>query len=312
MTLSIVITNLADVDLSNTICSIRDTAGSLPEIIVVNDGGFVALSEEASHDVTVIRNEHRVGVGPSRHIGLLHAAGQFVMVCDSHMRFSENWYEKVMARIKDRPKTLTCFACLGLDRDHMDVEHPKSVYYGATWNVFGQDPNDRHNTHVMEAVWNKSNPGDDAEIPCVMGGAYIAPREWFLKISGLNLLRQWGEDETILSLRSWMFGGEVRIMSSVGIGHKFMVAGERQPFTVEKGMSLHNKLLVFYTLMPDDVRNTLIAKLHLVRGGGELSTAKQLIAANHHLIEVEKAIVQRESSRDFNWVMERFNIPLPV
>jgi glycosyltransferase involved in cell wall biosynthesis len=309
--LSIVIICLDDPDLPNTIKSIRNTAGNSPEVIVVNDHGFTGLYLSDVGNVKVINNSHRLGVGPSRHIGLLHAKGDYVLLLDSHMRFQPGWYEKVMARLEGRPKTLTCFTCLALDSQHMDVISPRSKYYGATFNVFGPDRGDGSKMQVMEAVWNRGEVEDDYELPCVMGAAYAAPREWFLKISGLRFLRGLREDETVLSLRSWMFGGDVRIMTSVGIGHIFLLEGQKQPFTIPPGYTLHNKLLVLYTLLPDDLRGFLIEKLQLTQGGGELSTAKRMIEQNWHIIEVERAAVQTQSVRDFRWVAEKFQIQIP-
>lgn len=312
MRLSIVITHLKDPDIANTVRSIKETAGERPEIIIVNDGGEISLHEADRGFVKVFNNERRIGVGPSRHVGILRATGDYVMVIDSHMRFTAGWYPRLVERMEGQDFTLACFACLGLDSEHMDPSNPKSIYYGATWNVFGKDPNWPVETQVMEAVWNKSSPGDFADIPCVMGGAYIASKNWFLTISGLNLLRQWGEDETILSLRSWMFGGDVKLISDIGIGHKFLLQFERQPYEVNKGYTLHNKLVVIHTLLPKPLREFLLEKLTLVRGGGELSTAKALIHENWHLIEVERAFIERQARCDFYDIAKGFNIPLPV
>lgn len=312
--LSIVVTTLDDVRLSATIQSLRDTATDNIDVVIVNDAGSPPYfdQEYGALTIRVINNSHRVGVGPSRHIGLLHAKGDYVLICDSHMAFQHGWQDKVMARLKDRNKTLMCFTCLGLDSNHLDVNNPKSKYYGATWNIFGKDNNAPLRTQVMEAVWNKGELADDSELPCVMGGAYAAARDWFLQISSLNLLRYWGEDESVLSLRSWLFGGSVRIMTSVGIGHVFNLPHERQPFTVPPGYTLHNKLLVLYTLLPHDLRSFLIEKLQFTNGGGELSTAKKLIEANWHLIEAEMAVVKTQSVMDFYSLMSKLNIPLPI
>src|SRR5882672_2230308 len=125
MTLSIIITTLSDSDLPNTLHSIRETAGDLPEVIVVSDSPTFSFQDNTTGYDHLIRNTQRCGVGPSRVIGLQHATGDYVLIIDSHSRFPQGWYEKVIARLEARPKTLTCFEMCGLDSDHMDLNNPK-------------------------------------------------------------------------------------------------------------------------------------------------------------------------------------------
>lgn len=309
--LSIVITCLSDSDLPNTIRSIRDTAGDQPEIILVNDAG----SPVAFPGVKGIRNERRSGVGPSRYIGCLHATGDYILICDSHMRFQPGWYEKLLAQLADRPQSLYCFECRGLDANNLDVEKPKSCYYGGTWNILGPDPYAANKTHIFETVWNKAKPEDDSEIPCVLGGAYAASRGWMLKCAAsLRYLKQWGEDESHLSLRSWLLGGDCRIMTSIGIGHRFLLASakEKQPYSVAVGNPSFNKLFTLHTLLPDALRDWLLAKWQMVQGGGELSQGKYILDQHSHIVEVERARNRVEFTRDFRWLADKFALKLPA
>lgn len=315
--LSIIITALEDLDLPNTLQSIADTAYDRCEVIVVMDASLSPVDAPMKNGdgipFTVLQTSHRCGVGPCRTIGVHRATGDYVMIIDSHCRFHNGWYEKVIQRLEGRPKTLTCFECRGLDANNMDMDNPKGRYYGATWNVFGPDANRKGYSQFLEPVWIKDKPEDDAEIPAVMGGAYAAHRDWMIKIGEpLRYLRQWAEDENVLSIRSWCLGGDVRIMTTVGIGHRFLLQNESQPYKVAVGYPTSNKLFTLHTLVPDDLRDFLMEKMQLLQGGGELATAKKIIQDNWHLIEVERAKNQVQFVRDFRWICQKFEIPIPI
>src|SRR5438128_3220069 len=103
MILSILITNLNDsVQLKETISSIRLTAPEA-EIVVVDDASTepFSFSPEGGGPDLFIRNEARCGVGPSRHIGALHAAGDWLLIVDSHMRFVPGWYDLARASLSE-------------------------------------------------------------------------------------------------------------------------------------------------------------------------------------------------------------------
>lgn len=304
--LSIVVTTFDDPQLPATIKSIRDTAGDAPEVIVINDGNpnYVLCGDGMNR---LHSNPHRCGVGPSRTIGVHHAKGDYVLLTDSHMRFTPGWYETAMARIEGRPQTIHCATMAGLNETHMDVDHPASYYYGATLNVYGRDQNKTGDWQILEAVWNKGTPFADAEIACVMGAAYFMPRDWFLKLDALRHLRSWGSDEVALSVKSWLCGGECRLMRDVIIGHIYQAQG-KQSFNVPYGHTLFNKMFLMHTLLPDALRDDLLSKMCLTFGGGEFFTAKKMIEEFWPLIEVERARNQAMFVRDFNWLRAKFGL----
>lgn len=308
MKLSVIITTLDDGDLPNTVASIRSTAGDGPEIIVVSDAGFTALSLNHIGNVKVIRNSVRVGVGPSRTIGAHYATGDYLLLCDSHMRFTPSWYDGLENRFAARPNTIHCATCAGLDSENMNPAAPKAFYYGATIRMYGRDQVDPSKTQVLEGVWNKGALPDDAELCCVMGAAYFMRRDWFFKLDALSKLRSWGSDEVALSVKSWLAGGDCRLMRNVIIGHKFLTAAERQPYTLPPGHALFNKLFLAHTLFPDDLRDYLLEKMQLLYGGGAHVIAKKMIAENWHLVEVERARNKAMFTRDFNWLVDKFKL----
>lgn len=317
MKLSIIITCLDDPDIWNTVESIISTSGNHAEIIIVNDGVPFNYSplpterREAFKLVNVINNVRRCGVGPSRTIGVHHAKGEYVMIIDSHMRFKPGWYEEVMRRVESRPHTIHGVVCAGLDSKNMDVNNPKGRYYGATLELFGPDPNRGGCYRMLEGTWNKSALPDDSEIACLMGACYIMPRQWFLHLDALRFLKSWGCDEQMLSLKCWLAGGDIRLISTVEVGHVFLQGDEVPPYKTPVGHIAYNKLLLWRTVLlgyplPPLKFDAWIA----VYGGGEWSTGEKMMNADQHLFEVEIARNRSIFKHSFEWYAARHGIAL--
>lgn len=315
MKLSVIIAALNEADLGNTIQSLRDTAGSRPEVIVVDDSSIMPIQvfdDVGKENTRVIHNPMRCGVGPSRTIGVLHAKGEYVMICDAHMRFTEGWYEETLLRVAMRPKTVHCATCLAFDSQHMDLSNPTHVYTGGSLNVYGKDRVKGAETQVMEPIWGPKVT-DDTELPCVMGAAYVCPRDWFLTLNPLAHLREWGSDELFISLKSWLAGGDCRYMWAVRIGHKFLLKGERQRFNVRVGHTVYNRLFGIYTLVSDPVlQDKLVTLLKTAVPVADWVAGWTLIRDNWGLVAVEQARNAALFKHDFRWFAAKFALPLPA
>lgn len=317
--ISIIITVVNDYDeLLNTIASINTTSGDDCELVIVDDASNIPVDLKPAPKVKLIRNEQRCGVGPSRHIGALHAAGDWLLIIDSHMRFLPGWHEKATEQLspfegsdlKHWNTQLFCATCLGLDRNNMNPAAPKSKYYGASLNVIGPNPNEP-GQQVLEGNWLKSEPEDSTELSCVMGACYFIRKDWFLHLGALRFLKSWGSDEVILSLKCWLAGGTVKLMKSVGIGHRFLLPKERQPYTVRQGHTTFNKLFILYTIFaPYGYGWQLLDALgHL---GQEFIEGRKLLNENWHLVAQEAAYNRTIFRRDLKWFLDKFNIGLPI
>lgn len=130
MSLSIIIASLNDQEETlATIQSIRATAGDEPEIILVDDCSGTSMARDwrfRNHlNLKLVSNSLRCGCGPSRHIGALHATGDWLLITDSHMRFTDGWLDNWVTASRSIPldkvfSTVLCATCLGLDKNHMD------------------------------------------------------------------------------------------------------------------------------------------------------------------------------------------------
>jgi glycosyltransferase involved in cell wall biosynthesis len=303
-----------------TIASIRETAPEDVEIIVVDDCSATPLVHYVKRDerTHLVTNAQRCGCGPSRHIGAMYASADWLLICDSHMRFEKGWFEKWEKTTLlpfQMERSVWCATCLGLDSKHMEPENPVSEYHGATMNFYGTDRLKLNAPmQVFEAVWlpKSEEPEDGAEIPAVMGAAYFVSRDWFLHLSPTRYLRTWGCDEQMISMKSWLAGGSVRMAKSVRIGHKFLMKNEVQRFGVPQGHVIWNKMFAITTLLPDDLATCLFEKLtNNPKEQRDVEVAKKMFRDDYHLVAQERAFNQSIFVHDAYWYADKFRIPLP-
>lgn len=314
MNLSIIIASINDDELNATVRSIRDTAGDRPEVIIVDDQSSTPIvCQDANR---VIHNRWQCGCAPSRHIGAMSASGQYLLFIDGHSRFVPGWYEKAMTRLDARPTTVHCATCIGLDFKNMDMTLPECPkYHGASFNFYGPDRNAAGKMQVFEPIWSTPEPEDDAELAGVMGACYFMPRAWYLKIDPLRHLRYWGADETMIGLKTWFAGGDVRLMKNVAIGHKFWSPTAkpkiRKFFEVPAGYVLWNKLFAIHTLMPPKLAETLEYHLKNHEDGHAVSEAMKLLKTDWSIVATEQANNHRLFTRNVEWLANKFGLKLP-
>lgn len=308
MKLSVIITTHNDsTECEQTITSVAAHSHGA-EIVVVDDSSTQPFKSEF-FGVRIIRNRHRCGVGPSRHIGVLAAKGEIILILDSHCRIACD-LDAALSRLKDMPKTVMCGVCLGLDSRNMDVSKPNGVYHGATLNVFGRDPNVKEKRfQIFEANWNRQAIADNVEIPCVMGAAYAFHRDWFLHLDPLQHLRSWGEDESMLSIKSWLAGGNAALNTQLRVGHKFRRVGEKIPFVIPADHRMFNKLFAIHTLCPPELASCLVG--HLRRTGDYVKGAR-FMEANWREVAIEQERNKEIFSRSFRDFAAQFHLPLPA
>jgi glycosyltransferase involved in cell wall biosynthesis len=303
--ISIIITVLDEYDeTQKTIASIRETAGNKPEIIIVDDYSQLPLTL-IDKNCTLTRNSNRAGVGASRHVGALSATGDFLLITDAHVRFEPGWYEKTLAIIKDRPTTLHCGSCVGLSASQMDMTKSTSVYNGAYLKFHGPDDNAKGQTQILECCWMPQTDKDDFPMSGIMGASYVMPTDWFFHIGGLRLLKQYGSDEPLLALKTWLAGGDVRMCKSLRIGHLFR---EVAHYKTDSWALLWNKMAVALTCLPEDKAWKLISMFPNCK---ELTEAKQQIERDWNVIQSERAYNQSIFKRSFEWYLKYFGLICP-
>lgn len=285
-------------ELNLTIDSIYDNSPANVEVIVIDDASDVPVIIDDTR-VKLHRFSQRKGAGQARHFGALQAQSKHLLFIDSHMRFDKDWFNNAITRVSESPKTLWCGSCLGLDAKHMDINHPVGIYTGADF-VFHK------NGTIFDGVWRPDiKDKDDYEISCVMGACYFVHKDWYFYIKGLEQTMMWGSEEPILSLKTWLAGGEVRLMKSVKLAHKFR---NEASYSTNVSHIYYNKLAYMYMLLPEELNSRLKEKFSK---DGNFTAAMKLVENNKLHLDAEKNYYKSIFTKDISWFCEKFQIELP-
>lgn len=276
-----------------TVKSIRETSPpDEVEIIVIDDGSFSPFEIEGAD---VVRHSTRAGAGASRHCGISLAQSPYVLLTDSHMRFEPGWYDFAMPRIWDRPTTLHSAVCCGFTSDHPPFGVPDGKYYGANIDL-----------KKFDGVWAQERE-DDAELPCMMGAGYFIPRDWYLKLGGLQFLRSWGSEEMMLSLKTWLAGGEVRLLKDVHLWHKFRTKREKPPYKILIWHTIYNQVFMIQTMFPPDIAKRLMQNL---RWDTNRQLAEKGVRDDWNIVVAQQVYNRKIFTRDFEWLCKKFGLAL--
>lgn len=319
MNLSVVITCHRDnLELDLTLRSLLETLRDPLDVVVVDDAspypvqGTILTRE-------IIRTGRRIGVGPARYLGALHATGTHVLFVDSHSRFTPGWHAVALEAIKEQPHAVWCGTCLGLGYNgtkemNMDVTKPNAEYHGATWNFYGPDRKFPNRMQVFESVWADKRDDDGYELSGIMGACYIVPREPYLHMNCGRHLVSYGCDEQELALKTWLGGGSVLMLKGLRIGHKFK---EAKPATSglygipynSTSYVLQNKIFLILTILPKWAQQALLDKLRHER---DYARVYRLVESTYWpLVEIERARNASLFTRRFDWFLERFGLSFP-
>lgn len=216
-----------------TLQSIYATANpDLFDVVVINDGtfknkvskGWIEIPPE--YHCKVVHHHLRQGIHVSRSEGVALAETQYIGMFNARMQFEDGWLDKVLYRLDTEPKTLFCTVSKVLNEKWQwdKTDGGTGLRYGCNMLMYYERPDaDWHNKNakieLLPPKWRLEYTTD--EIPCVLGAMYFCSKKWFNYIGGLEGLHSYGADEQFLSLKTWMFGGKVKIIKDVHIANVY-------------------------------------------------------------------------------------------
>ena len=208
------------------------------EIIVVNDNSNEDYSVLAKNNlIKYIKNSENLGTSKSRDVGIKLAESEYILTIDAHVSFYQKGWEKDFVEIiKNNPTSVLCFPCLDANKNR--------VYYAGGFYFFNTQ-----NVELSLSPFLLNNEPNDEEVPCVIGGAYAFNRNWYDHLNGMSGMIGWGVGETFLSIKSYLAGGNCKLIKTIKMGHNF----EKAKYIINKMDLYYNKLFITKTILPTEV-----------------------------------------------------------
>ncbi len=154
------------------------------------------------YNATLINNTKNIGVAKSRMKGAYIASSDVLIFIDVHMKFPEtDWLKKLTDAVNHEKMAIYCTGTYVLD-PHWEVNSDFKMGYGARFKFM-----DGLAIPHITFEWLTSQTENKVSVPCIMGACYAVSKECFFYLDGFNGLQQWGGDEQLISIKTFMEGG---------------------------------------------------------------------------------------------------------
>jgi glycosyltransferase involved in cell wall biosynthesis len=245
-------------EVRRTVESIRETAGSNVDVLLINDASkpdydYAAVAR--NHGCRYIENTKRLGPAAARSLSIDRAETPAVLLLDAHMRFyDDDWWRVIEDAVSSNPRALYSVRCPTL--------HPNGELTGApdglgAWVHLETDDKEDDETQrawsLLSPAWNirRRSTGPIETVPCVLGGAYAFDRAFFQEIGGHLGQREYGGEEPYISVKAWMAGGSCQTLADVTIGHIYRTS-DGPPFSIHARSSAYNKMVLLAIVFPTE------------------------------------------------------------
>lgn len=238
-------------EVARTVRSFMAHAAGRADVIVINDASYDSYPYmrelTAIPGVTYVLNRTRLGVAASRDKGVALCRTPYFLLLDAHMRaYDDSWLTAIPALLRENDRRILCCQTRCLMRaksGKVIVNTSAPTAYGARF-IFSS----KHLMPGLDWVTSEHDAKSDTEpIQAVLGAAYASSTRYWTQLGGLRGLRQFGCDEQLISLKTWLDGGECRLVKKAIVGHIYR---ERMPYAVKPHMLMYNSLLISESLFP--------------------------------------------------------------
>ena len=225
------------------------------DVIVINDCSYDSYPYMeylvAIPGVSYFLNRERLGVAGSRDKGVALCRTPYFLLLDAHMRaYDDLWTTEIPRLLRENDRRILCCQTKFLRKLSNNIieeipEAPKS--FGARL-VFST------NTPIPSIEWVKSERDKTSpteRIQAVLGAGYATSTIYWTHIDGLKGLKQFGCDEQLISLKTWLEGGECLLIKNVVLGHIYR---DYMPYCLSPTILTYNHLFISETIFPLRVR----------------------------------------------------------
>ena len=292
------------------------------DVIVVSDGSEIELDlKRYGNLVKHIKSPRRLGVGASFDVASEQIKTPYMFIMGSDIRFRDDGcVEKMINHLErdENENSLICTINLGINQAAGKTIYSDKLLkrYGAKilffmyaqdlppkGMVMGRLKDDEavdNYRNIIESKWLPKQEDKIYELPCVLGAFYGVRTEWYEYIGGFQGHRYWGTLEPLISLKSWMAGGECKLAPDIETGHLFKTHSSH--FT--RGFDLiYNKYAISRIVFGEKLANKFI---EFLGDNTDIKIAKELIKFDKKKINMLHRQFMEVKVRDIHWFYKKF------
>lgn len=243
-------------EITRTCQSALDAATGPVEILVIDDGS--KKPAVVPEGVRLHRVDKPLGLFAAKRLAVGMVKTDNIVISDAHVRFHPGWDEEYQRAIEAKSDVVHVALSSSLSPEEEGVipelAKARGTYYGANFVVRRKD--DKKGLKILEGVWQHKRR--EGAIPCPMGSVYGTSRAWWDHVDMLAGLQVWGGQEPDIAMRTWLSGGEVRLLPSVKTAHVFRT---KTPYPSDVGAIHLNRMLMATIFPPRDIAQALLNEL---------------------------------------------------
>ncbi|CAG2112277.1 unnamed protein product, partial [Medioppia subpectinata] len=204
---------------------------------------------ELSVPIKIIRLGRRSGLIQARILGSSHAVGRVLIFLDSHCECNEGWLEPLLDRIAGDRTRVVCPIIDVIDEHSFRYVTASDMTYGGFNWKFGFRWYTAPDSELIRRNNDRTLP---LRTPALSGGLYAIDRQFFEYIGKYDSkMVIWGAENIEISLRIWMCGGSIEIVTCSRVGHVFR---NKTPYTLPGGSNYivwHNTARLAHVWLDD-------------------------------------------------------------
>ena len=296
-------------EVEKTVTSIRATANDV-NIMLIDD------CSNDNYDYQLIANifgcdfyrtPKNLGVAGARNFGVFKCKTPYFVFLDAHMRFYNfNWDNKIVKLLEENPNRLITSNTIYFIKDDNGIYSNEDGANGKhIFGTYAASVNMTEPGWEYTAKWTAKIIDPNSEITpisCVLGAVYASSRNWWFTIGGLTGLIKYGLDEPLMSIKTWLAGGEVLLIKDWGVGHLYRSKGT---YSVSTTQVDHNQLYLIHLFSPDDKIPIYEENLRNRIGNNAFEAAKQLLVENYDkLLDFKNYFFNKVAVHDLNYFLE--------
>src|SRR3990167_9477589 len=210
--LTVVIPNYNSPFTNNTIEDVLKNAGCEIEVVVNVDGTWPEpLSEDAR--VHYIHGNASVGLREAVNRGVAMAKGKYILKCDDHVAFGEN-FGKILIEEHKEDNWVQIPRRYALDAENWKIEERTDSKYPVDYMYIDFPLKGKAHDDGMHGVpWKRNSTAEIDETPSMQGSCYFMTKDYFNK---LNLMDETGygqfaQESQEIGFKTWLSGGKVMV-----------------------------------------------------------------------------------------------------
>lgn len=304
-------------EVENTVKSIRATSDKRLPIILIDDAsddGYDYKSIAKKFNCTYHKNEVRLGSAGSKNLGGNLVRTSYLCFFDAHQRlFHRGWDTFAINILRDHPNWLlsprTSYMRLSeyypycIEEEAWSEKQAKGVSMGCKLifnGGFAYEP--KWADKIIDKVDPVSTP-----CSCVLGACYVMTKIHWDNMIGLEGLSIYGLEEPFMSIKTWLLGGQCRIIKNWSVGHLYRKSRNNGVSIPVNSIDLNRYILINFFGGPD--KDKYIEELKS-RRGEQFFNDRILQPYNQvkiHLEEVREKFFQKAKYQDLSYFNKCIN-----